>query len=90
MSVRNLRIFKGRSSKGIRGYWVMAPNDEIVSLAVVNQDKSKKNNKNEKSDIKDWLKDLFCQLQKMDMVKKLPINDYRVTNRGGKGIIGIS
>ena len=35
-------------------------------------------------------KDLSCPLQKMDMVKKSSEHfDYRVTNRGGKGIIGI-
>ena len=32
---------------------------------------------------------LFYRSQKMDMVKDLSYLDYRVTNRGGKGIIGI-
>ena len=32
---------------------------------------------------------LFYQSLKMDLEKDLRINDYRVTNRGGKGIIGI-
>ena len=35
------------------------------------------------------LTDLFYQYQKMDTVKDPLILDYRVTNKGGKGIIGI-
>ena len=38
---KKLRIFKGRSSKGIKGI-ELAPNDEIVSLSIVNQEKVKK------------------------------------------------
>jgi DNA gyrase subunit A len=42
---KKLRIFKGRSSKGIKGI-ELAPNDEIVSLSVINNDKTNKNEKN--------------------------------------------
>ena len=38
---KKLRIFKGRSSKGIKGI-ELAPNDEIVSLSIVNQEKENK------------------------------------------------
>ena len=38
---RKLRIFKGRSSKGIKGI-VLAPNDQIVSLSIIDNDKSLK------------------------------------------------
>jgi DNA gyrase subunit A len=38
---KKLRIFKGRSSKGIKGI-ELAPNDEIVSLSVINNDKTNK------------------------------------------------
>ncbi len=38
---KKLRIFKGRSSKGIKGI-ELAPNDEIVSLSVIDNDKIKK------------------------------------------------
>ena len=41
---KKLRIFKGRSSKGIKGI-ELAPNDEIVSLSVINNDKTNKNGK---------------------------------------------
>ena len=35
---KKLRVFKGRSSKGIKGI-ELAPNDEIVSLSIINQGK---------------------------------------------------
>ena len=49
---RKLRIFKGRSSKGIKGI-VLAPNDQIVSLSIIDNDKSLKKvtkNKDQKSE----------------------------------------
>ena len=50
---KKLRVFKGRSSKGIKGL-VLAPNDQIVSLSIIDNDKLNKNGKNkfEKSEIK--------------------------------------
>ena len=51
---KKLRIFKGRSSKGIKGI-VLAPNDQIVSLSIIDNDKNAKNGKktkDEKSEIK--------------------------------------
>jgi len=39
---KKLRVFKGRSSKGIKGI-NLVPNDEIVSLSIVDNDKIKKN-----------------------------------------------
>ena len=38
---KKLRIFKGRSSKGIKGI-ELSPNDEIVSLSIANKEKAKK------------------------------------------------
>ena len=87
---KKLRIFKGRSSKGIKGI-ELAPNDEIVSLSIVEQDKIKKNNKNnkdEKSELK--AKERFIlSITENGYGKKTSHFDYRMTNRGGKGIIGI-
>ena len=40
-----MRVFKGRSSKGIKGI-ELAPNDQIVSLSVIDSDKIKNNGKN--------------------------------------------
>jgi DNA gyrase subunit A len=46
---KKLRVFKGRSSKGIKGI-ELAPNDQIVSLSVIDSDKTKKNGKKSKDD----------------------------------------
>jgi DNA gyrase subunit A len=87
---KKLRVFKGRSSKGIKGI-ELAPNDQIVSLSVIGSDKTKKNDKkskDDKSEIK--AKEKFVlSISENGFGKKTSHNDYRVTNRGGKGIIGI-
>jgi len=78
---KKLRIFKGRSSKGIRGI-DLGTKDEIVSLSIVNQEKVNK--------IKDETKERFIlSITENGYGKKTSHFDYRVTNRGGKGIIGI-
>jgi len=79
---KKLRIFKGRSSKGIKGI-DLAPNDEIVSLSIVSQEKSKKNNKDEKSETRPKEK-LILAITENGYGKKTSHFDYRVTNRGGK------
>ena len=87
---KKLRVFKGRSSKGIKGI-ELAPNDEIVSLSIINSDKIKKNgikSKNEKSELKSSEK-FILSITENGYGKKTSHYDYRVTNRGGKGIIGI-
>ena len=84
---KKLRVFKGRSSKGIKGI-DLAPNDEIVSLSIVNQEKLKKNNKDAKSEL--TAKERYVlSITENGYGKKTSHFDYRVTNRGGKGIIGI-
>jgi DNA gyrase subunit A len=87
---KKLRIFKGRSSKGIKGI-VLAPNDQIVSLSIIDNDKNSKNGKktkDEKSEQKAKEK-FILSITENGFGKKTPHADYRVTNRGGKGIIGI-
>ncbi len=87
---RKLRIFKGRSSKGIKGI-ELASGDQIVSLSVIDNDKLNKNgkkSKDEKSELK--AKEKFVlSISENGYGKKTSHIDYRVTNRGGKGIIGI-
>ncbi len=87
---KKLRVFKGRSSKGIKGI-ELAPNDQIVSLSVIDTDKIKKNgkkSKDEKSELN--AKEKFVlSISENGFGKKTSHFDYRVTNRGGKGIIGI-
>ena len=85
-----LRIFKGRSSKGIRGI-TLAQNDEIVSLSIIDNDrnlKKEKKTKDEKSEHKAKEKFIFA-ITENGYGKKTSHFEYRLTNRGGKGIIGI-
>ncbi|MDB9936265.1 DNA gyrase subunit A [Candidatus Pelagibacter sp.] len=77
---KKLRIFKGRSSKGIKGI-ELSPNDEIVSLSIANKGKTKKDSKSEER--------FVLSITENGYGKKTLNNEYRVTNRGGKGIIGI-
>ena len=87
---KKVRVFKGRSSKGIKGI-ELSKDDQIVSLSVIDKDKTKKNgkqSKDEKSEIK--AKEKFVlSISENGYGKKTFHIDYRVTNRGGKGIIGI-
>jgi len=95
---KKLRIFKGRSSKGIKGI-ELSPNDKIISLSTVNNSNIKpslaknllKNgnaDKNKTSEMKAKQK-YILSVTENGFGKRTSYYDYRVTNRGGKGIIGI-
>ena len=74
----------------IRGI-ILAPNDQIVSLSIIDNDKNLKNKKmslDDKSELKAKEK-FILSITENGYGKKTPHMDYRVTNRGGKGIIGI-
>ena len=63
----------------------------ILSLSIIDNDKnlkSAKKSKDEKSEIKAKEK-FILSITENGFGKKTPHTDYRVTNRGGKGIIGI-
>ncbi|MDC0455900.1 DNA gyrase subunit A [Candidatus Pelagibacter sp.] len=77
---KKLRIFKGRSSKGIKGI-ELSTDDEIVSLSIANKEKTKKDSKSDER--------FVLSITENGYGKKTLNNEYRVTNRGGKGIIGI-
>ncbi len=87
---KKLRVFKGRSSKGIKGL-NLSDNDEIVSLSIIDHNdgkKTKKNGKDEASEAK--AKERFIlSITENGYGKRTSHYDFRVTNRGGKGIIGI-
>ena len=85
---KKLRVFKGRSSKGIRGI-NLAEKDSIVSLSIIDHDqKGSKNNKDAKSE--HIAKEKFIlSITENGYGKRTSHYDFRVTNRGGKGIIGI-
>ena len=95
---KKLRIFKGRSSKGIKGI-NLTEKDSVISLSVVNSvkinGKMAKNvlkngntNKNKLSEVVAMQK-YILSITKNGYGKRTSFYDYRVTNRGGKGIIGI-
>ena len=88
---KKLRIFKGRSSKGIRGI-NLAENDSIVSLSIIDHNLKKKTNgkitKDEKDEIKAKEK-FILSITKNGFGKRTSHYYFRVTGRGGKGIIGI-
>ena len=86
---KKLRNFKGRSSKGIKGI-DLATNDQIVSLSIIDSHNNKGSKK--KSDNKSELKakeKFILSITENGYGKKTSHVDYRTTNRGGKGIIGI-
>jgi len=85
---KKLRLFKGRSSKGIRGMQ-LAEGDQIISLSILDNSKidSQKINKDPK--IKKGLEKYILSVSENGYGKRSSYFDYRVTNRGGKGIIGI-
>ena len=85
---KKLRLFKGRSSKGIRGI-KLNDSDKVISLSILNN--SKIDNKMIKKDekIKKGVEKYILSVSENGFGKRTSYLDYRVTNRGGKGIIGI-
>ena len=81
-------MFKGRSSKGIRGI-DLAENDNVMSLSVVDNNKEAqaliKKNGSKKENIDKYI----LSITENGYGKRSSFLDFRVTNRGGKGIIGI-
>tara|TARA_Y100000590_G_scaffold103595_1_gene117751 strand:- start:28420 stop:31026 length:2607 start_codon:yes stop_codon:yes gene_type:complete len=95
---KKLRIFKGRSSKGIKGI-DLSPEDRVISLSVldptdINPKAAQKILKNGSGD-KDKKSEILAKQKYILSItengfgKRTSFYDYRVTNRGGKGIIGI-
>jgi len=95
---KKLRIFKGRSSKGIKGI-ELGQEDNVISLSVldspnINPKTAKKLLKNGSSDKAKTSEVIAKQKYILSITengfgKRTSFYDYRVTNRGGKGIIGI-
>jgi len=95
---KKLRIFKGRSSKGIKGI-ELAQADKVISLSVVDNVNIKPNiaknllkngagDKVKKSEVIAKQK-YILSITENGYGKRTSFYDFRVTNRGGKGIIGI-
>jgi len=87
---KKLRVFKGRSSKGIRGL-NLAENDEVVSLSIIQHNEGKNSKKKSKDEaLESKAKEKFIlSITENGYGKRTLDHDFRVTNRGGKGIIGI-
>ena len=85
---KKLRLFKGRSSKGIKGMQ-LNEKDKIISLSIL--DNMQINNKIVSKDkkIKNAVDRYILSVSENGYGKRSSYLDYRVTNRGGKGIIGI-
>jgi len=95
---KKLRIFKGRSSKGIKGI-ELGTDDKVISLSVldtvnINPKVAKdllKNGSADKAKRSEIIakQKYILSLTENGFGKRTSFYDYRVTNRGGKGIIGI-
>ena len=83
-----LRLFKGRSSKGIRGMQ-LADGDEIISLSILDNTKIDIKKIKNDSKIQKGIQKYILSVSENGYGKRSSYFDYRVTNRGGKGIIGI-
>ncbi len=85
---KKLRLFKGRSSKGIKGIQ-LKDNDKVISLSILDniQIDNKLINKDKK--IKNAVDRFILSVSENGYGKRTSYTEYRVTNRGGKGIIGI-
>ncbi len=79
---KKLRLFKGRSSKGIKGI-NLSDKDKIVSLSIIEKIE-KKSDKNGKVEGK-----YILSITENGFGKRTNDKEFRTTNRGGKGIIGI-
>ena len=95
---KKLRIFKGRSSKGIKGI-ELGSGDKVMSLSVVDNVNIKpktaknllKNGSADKVKVSEVIakQKYILSITENGFGKRTSFYEYRVTNRGGKGIIGI-
>ncbi len=85
---KKLRLFKGRSSKGIKGI-DLSENDSVMSLSIVDNNKKTQSLIKKNGSKKENLDKFILSITKNGYGKRTSYHDFRVTNRGGKGIIGI-
>ena len=85
---KKLRLFKGRSSKGIKGMQ-LKDNDKVISLSILDNPSLSEKTINKDKKIKDGIQKFVLSVSENGYGKRSSHLDYRVTNRGGKGIIGI-
>ena len=85
---KKLRQFKGRSSKGIKGIQ-LKDSDKVISLSILDNTQINTKTINKDKKIKDAIDRFILSVSENGYGKRSSYLDYRVTNRGGKGIIGI-
>ena len=85
---KKLRLFKGRSSKGIKGIQ-LKDKDKVISLSILDNTQINVKNLAKDKKIKDADDRYILSVTENGYGKRTSYLDYRVTNRGGKGIIGI-
>ncbi len=85
---KKLRLFKGRSSKGIRGIQ-LNDKDKIISISILDNPKIDNNTIKKDEKIKNGIDKFILSVSENGYGKRTSFLEYRVTNRGGKGIIGI-
>ena len=82
---KKLRLFKGRSSKGIKGIQ-LTDKDKVISLSILDNTQLTVKTSNKVKNVGDRY---ILSVTENGYGKRSSNKDYRVTNRGGKGIIGI-
>ena len=83
-----IETFKGRSSKGIKGI-KLNENDKVISISILGNSQLDKKIIDKDKKIKNALDKFILSVSENGYGKRSSYEDYRVTNRGGKGIIGI-
>ena len=85
---KKLRLFKGRSSKGIKGI-NLKDQDKVISLSILEKSETESKNLSKDKNKNGNLDRYILSVSENGYGKRSSCLDYRVTNRGGKGIIGI-
>jgi DNA gyrase subunit A len=85
---KKLRLFKGRSSKGIKGIQ-LSEKDKVISISIIENPKLDSKTISKDKKIRNGLNKYILSVSENGYGKRSSYLDYRVTNRGGKGIIGI-
>ncbi len=85
---KKLRLFKGRSSKGIKGI-KLNDNDKVISLSILDNTNISSKTLDKDKKIRKGIDGFILSVSENGYGKRSSYLDYRVTNRGGKGIIGI-
>ena len=85
---KKLRLFKGRSSKGIKGI-KLSEKDKVISISILENSQLNTKIIDKHKKINQAVNKYILSVTENGYGKRSSCADYRVTNRGGKGIIGI-